>query len=316
MKYWLSAIFLVGSLASQTVSAAQSSPETVLNEMGRAAKNLSYEISFITISPQNIVPARYRQSIVNNKSIAQMIQMDSSRREIVQQGNLISYFEPGFDAFSLNGQHIVDNLPSAIFADYTQLAQYYNFIDAGRTHLGDRPCLVIRVISKDSSRFNYVLLIDEETQLPLRIDLLDNNNETLEQFRVISTVFDSKAVNESLINLSKINLPPLLIAPKINKPTFSWQVGSVPPGFEETSRARRPIQANDELETAMFSDGLFSFSVNITKAGKGKLIEQPIRQGRRTIYTVTQGQYEVTIIGELPLATAKQIASSIHFGSK
>lgn len=63
----------------------------------------------------------------------------------------------------------------------------------------------------------------------------------------------------------------------------------------------------------MFSDGLFSFSVNVTKAGNGKLIEQPISRGRRTIYTLTQGQNEVTIIGELPLATAKQIASSIRF---
>ncbi|MEI9698264.1 sigma-E factor regulatory protein RseB [Moellerella wisconsensis] len=314
MKYWLSVVFLAGGLlASSTVSAAQSGAETVLEDMGNAAQRLSYEVSFITISPQSITPGRYRYGLINKQPVAQMIQMDSSRREIVQKGNVISYFEPGFDAFSLNGQYIVDHLPSVIFANFPQLSAYYNFIDAGRTHIGDRPCLVIRVISKDNSRFNYVLLIDEETRLPLRIDLLDNNNETLEQFRVISTVLDSKSVHDSLIALSKLNLPPLLVAPKNEKPAFTWRVGSVPPGFEEISRSRRNIQQGDQLETAMFSDGLFSFSVNVTKAGNGKLIEQPISRGRRTIYTLTQGQNEVTIIGELPLATAKQIASSIHF---
>ncbi|MFV8208531.1 sigma-E factor regulatory protein RseB domain-containing protein, partial [Enterobacter cloacae complex sp.6701988] len=94
-------------------------------------------------------------AILNGVPVSQMIQMDSSRREIVQNGNRISYFEPGFDAFSLNGEHIIDNLPTVIFADYQKIQPYYNFIDAGRTHIGDKPALVIRIISKDNSRFNY-----------------------------------------------------------------------------------------------------------------------------------------------------------------
>lgn len=55
MKYWLSVVFLAGGLlASSTVSAAQSGAETVLEDMGNAAQRLSYEVSFITISPQSI----------------------------------------------------------------------------------------------------------------------------------------------------------------------------------------------------------------------------------------------------------------------
>lgn len=242
-----------------------------------------------------------------------MIQMDSSRREIVQNGNRISYFEPGFDAFSLNGEHIIDNLPTVIFADYQKIQPYYNFIDAGRTHIGDKPALVIRIISKDNSRFNYVLLIDEETKLPLRVDLLDNNNQTLEQFRVISTVLDSKNVQDSLKSLSNVNLPPLLLSPKNENPAFKWQVGMLPPGFEEVSRSTGKLNKDDIVETAMFSDGLFTFSVNVTKASKGPLLDQPLQNGRRTIYTMTQKQNVITIIGELPLPTSQLIASSIQF---
>ncbi|MGO2347777.1 MAG: sigma-E factor regulatory protein RseB domain-containing protein, partial [Providencia sp.] len=195
MNKWLSVICLTGSLIiSNQASASQKDAETLFKEMGSAAQNLSYEMSFMTFSPQVIVPVRYRHGIINGVSVSQMIQMDSSRREIVQNGDKISYFEPGFDAFSLNGKNIVDNLPSVLFADYEKIQPYYNFIDAGRTHIGDKPALVIRIISKDNSRFNYVILVDEETKLPLRVDLLDSNNQTLEQFRVISTVLDSKTV--------------------------------------------------------------------------------------------------------------------------
>lgn len=314
MNKWLSVICLTGSLIiSNQASASQQDAEVLFKEMGNAAQNLSYEMSFMSFSPRSIVPVRYRHAVINNVPVSQMIQMDSSRREIVQKGPQISYFEPGFDSFSLNGKNIVDNLPSILFADYEKIKPYYNFIDAGRTHIGDKPALVIRIISKDNSRFSYVLLIDEVNKLPLRIDLVDSANQTLEQFRVISIVFDSKAVKDSLENLSKINLPPLLISPQNNNPSFKWQVGSLPPGFEEISRSERKLSENDLVESALFSDGLFTFSVNITKAEQGALLDQPIQNGRRTIYTMTQKQNVITIIGELPLATAQQVAASIRF---
>ncbi|MEY0597082.1 sigma-E factor regulatory protein RseB [Providencia alcalifaciens] len=314
MNKWLSVICLTGSLiVSNQASASEQDADVLFKEMGNAAQALSYEMSFVTFNPQSITPVRYRHTIIDGKPVSQMIQMDSSRREIVQKGDSISYFEPGFDAFSLNGKNIVDNLPSVIFANYQQIKPYYNFIDAGRTHIGDRPALVIRIISKDNSRFNYVVLIDEETKLPLRIDLLDNNSQTLEQFRVISTVLDSKTVKDSLLTLSKVNMPPLLISPKNGNPSFKWQIGMLPPGFEEISRSSRKLAEDDIVETAMFSDGLFTFSVNVTKSVKGPLLDQPLQNGRRTIYTMAQKQHVVTIIGELPLATAQVVAGSIQF---
>ncbi|EPG7577911.1 sigma-E factor regulatory protein RseB [Providencia rettgeri] len=314
MNKWLSVICLTGSLIiSNQASASELDADVLFKEMGNAAQNLSYEMSYMTFSPQSITPVRYRHAVINGEPVSQMIQMDSSRREIVQKGNKISYFEPGFDAFSLNGKYIVDNLPSVVFANYQQIKPYYNFIDAGRTHIGDRPALVIRIISKDNSRFNYVVLIDEETKLPLRIDLLDNNSQTLEQFRVISTVLDSQTVKDSLLTLSKVNMPPLLISPTNGNPSFKWQVGMLPPGFEEISRSSRKLAEDDVVETAMFSDGLFTFSVNVTKSTKGPLLDQPLQNGRRTIYTMAQKQNVITIIGELPLATAQMVAGSIQF---
>lgn len=314
MNKWLSVICLTGSLIiSNQASASQQDAEVLFKEMGSAAQNLSYEMSFMTFSPQSIIPVRYRHAIINGEPVSQMIQMDSSRREIVQKGDEISYFEPGFDAFSLSGNNIVDNLPGVLFADYQKIQPYYNFIDAGRTHIGDKPALVIRIISKDNSRFNYVILVDEETKLPLRVDLLDSNNQALEQFRVISTVLDSKTVSDSLLALSKLNLPPLLIYPKNENPAFKWRVGMLPPGFEEISRSLRKLGDNDEVETAMFSDGLFTFSVNITKSTQGPLLDVPLQNGRRTIYNMTDKQNVITIIGELPLPTAQLIAGSIQF---
>ena len=315
MKHWLFPLFFMlgGLLFPVHSSAKELTAEILLTDMVNAVKSLPYELSFIIVNPEGITPLRYRHLIINGKPIAQMMQMDSSRREIIQKGNQISYFEPGFDSFSLEGSYILDYLPSVVFADFTRLQSYYNFIKLGRTNIGDISCQVIRIIPKDNLRFSYILLIDEKTKLPLRIDLLDSKNEILEQFKVVSVIFNSQELLKSMKGIASLNMPPLLLIPKSITKQFNWQINQLPLGFEEVFRSYKEIAANEALETMIFSDGLFSFSINVTKAGDHQLIEQPLRKGGLTIYTVTKGQHEVTVIGQLPLLTANQIAANVSF---
>ncbi len=312
-RIWFSVCLLAGCLFAPLQASAQlSSAEVLLQEMGNATQSLTYELAFINLNQQSIVSVRYRHAVIDDIPIAQIMQMDGSRREIVQRGNEISYFEPGLDAFSLSGNHIIDYLPAVIFADFNQLKKYYNFIDAGRTHIGDRPCRVVRITSKDEVRYNYILLIDEETHLPLRIDLLDRDSEALEQFRVVSSTIGG-GINDAMSVITRLNMPPMLVIPPSEKVVFNWKVGKFPAGFVEVSRNRRKLSNSDSLESIMFSDGLFSFSVNVTNANKTGKLEYPFRGGPRTIYSVIRGANEVTIIGELPLATAKRVAAGVAF---
>ncbi|MBS9422492.1 sigma-E factor regulatory protein RseB [Photorhabdus caribbeanensis] len=314
MKHiWFSVCLLAGCLFAPLQASAQfSSAEVLLQEMRNATQSLTYELAFINLNQQAIVSVRYRHAVIDGIPIAQIMQMDGSRREVVQRGNEISYFEPGLDAFSLSGNHIIDYLPSVIFADFNQLKKYYNFIDVGRTHIGDRPCRVVRITSKDEVRYNYILLIDEETHLPLRIDLLDRDSETLEQFRVVSSTIGG-GINDAMSVITRLNMPPMLVIPPSEKVIFNWKVGKLPAGFVEVSRNRRKLSNSDSLESIMFSDGLFSFSVNVANVNKTGKLEYPLRRGPRTIYSAIRGANEVTIIGELPLATAKRIAAGIAF---
>lgn len=70
------------------------SAEILLTDMGNAVKSLPYELSFIIVNPQGITPIRYRHVIINNKPIAQIMQMDSSRREIIQKVIKLAILNP------------------------------------------------------------------------------------------------------------------------------------------------------------------------------------------------------------------------------
>jgi sigma-E factor negative regulatory protein RseB len=225
--------------------------------------------------------------------------MDGPRREVVQRGNEISYFEPGLEPFTLNGDYIVDSLPSLVYTDFKRLAPYYDFISVGRTRIADRLCEVIRVVARDGTRYSYIVWMDAETRLPMRVDLLDRDGETLEQFRVIAFTVNGQQIASSMQTLANANLPPLLSVPQGDSVAFNWLPSWLPQGLVKSPAVVASFLPNMPVESRLYSDGLFSFSVNVNRANQNSA-DQMLRTGRRTVSTTIRDNAEITIVGELP----------------
>lgn len=314
MKHiWFALSLLTGSLFLSSALAQDTAPGRLLQQMNQASQSLNYELAFINITKLGVESLRYRHVLDDRQTLAQLVQMDGPRREVILRGNEVSYFEPGLEPFTLTGDHIVDALPSVTFADISQLARYYNFIAVGRARVADRPSEVVRVVARDGTRFSYIVWIDEDSKLPLRVDLLDRDGETLEQFRVIA--FDvGPQVADKMRSLARLTLPPLLRLPATEGVSFNWRAAWLPDGFREVSRSRRPLPSLSEpVESRLYSDGLFSFSINVSPAHNNRSDDQYLRQGRRTIHTETRNNVEISVVGELPSVTAKQVAAAVRF---
>ncbi|CNF18594.1 sigma-E factor regulatory protein RseB [Yersinia nurmii] len=315
-QLWLSVCLLTGGLFVPIIASAQNEPEALLQEMGSASQSLNYELGYINVNNQGIDSLRYRHAISEGKALAQLLRMDGPRTEVLQRGNEISYFEPGFDPFTLAGEHIVDALPSIVFSDFKNLAKYYDYIAVGRARIADRPCQVIRVVAKDGTRYSYIIWLDEATKLPMRIDLLDRDGETLEQFRVVSMGVGTP-IQTVLQGMKALELPPLLALPAKQKVDFVWAPAWLPAGMVEVSRSRRILPNLDTpTETRLYTDGLFSFTVNVNPADKNAVTGQSLRQGRRTVESEVRNGAEITVVGEIPPATAKRIAGSVVLKAK
>lgn len=311
-----SAAFIICSLLGGFISPAfanpQSSTETLLEEMTSASRAMSYELSYINVSKMGVESLQYSHSLQNGQPVVQMINMDGPQREAIMRGSEVSYFEPGMEPFSIRGDHIVDSLPALVFADISRLDDYYDFVKVGRSRIANRLCDVVRVVPRDGLRYSYAVWLDTETRLPLRADLIDRDGDTLEQFRVIAFTAGDE-VREKMASGSLPDMPPLLSIPSGDKLSLNWKAGWLPKGFIESSRSRHGVpNLNTVVESRLFSDGLFSFSLSITPIGY-QSGEHQLRQGRRTIHTETRNNVEITVIGELPPATAKRIADGVVF---
>ncbi|XSV26015.1 sigma-E factor regulatory protein RseB domain-containing protein [Escherichia coli] len=106
-QLWFAMSLVTGSLLFSANASATPASGALLQQMNLASQSLNYELSFISINKQGVESLRYRHARLDNRPLAQLLQMDGPRREVVQRGNEISYFEPGLEPFTLNGDYIV-----------------------------------------------------------------------------------------------------------------------------------------------------------------------------------------------------------------
>jgi sigma-E factor negative regulatory protein RseB len=99
-----------------------------------------------------------------------------------------------------------------------------------------------------------------------------------------------------------------------------WSVKAMPPGFRKVREMKRLITdtvsenvppTQREVSQIVYSDGLAAISVFI-EAGSQSRTEGSMQQGAMNIVGKRQGDYWLTVVGEVPAAAIKQVANSIE----
>ncbi|EEO00952.1 sigma-E factor regulatory protein RseB [Vibrio cholerae] len=314
MKKLLISALTLFCVNSTTAFAEEESAEALLYQMNEASQHLNYELSYILVKKSSIEPLLYRHARQDDQQLAHLVYLSGPVREVIRRGDEVSYIEPGVEPFTIESGNMVAPTIPMLNTDVAELSRYYDFVKVGRAREAGAACQVLRVVPKDGLRYSYVVWVDEKSHLPLRADLLDRDGEVLEQYRTISFSV-SERLAEIMAGLNKVQLPEVLKLPKGSVQETFWQVTWVPDGFQAMELNRYRMAMTERLvESQMYSDGLFNFSVYVSASDNYSLKGQLVRQGRRTLHSVVKGENEISVVGDIPPATAQRIAQSVMFG--
>lgn len=301
-----SILFSTSAIAAETNEALN-----LLNKMGKAVQTSDYQIHFLsqdrdqfaTIFEYNHLGAAKKENIN-----AQLLYLEGPAKEIILHNNTTSYFQPDSPSFSIASSRITEAFPDVVYNDFNSLASIYDFILLGKTRTANRSVQLVKVIAKDRDRYSYVIWIDDENFLPLRIDLVDDDNDIVNQLKVldIDASFDAKKFKNYIDNRT---YPILLSIEKQNNLLDAWRLAWLPKGFKEIAAYNVNFYSSD-IATKLFSDGVFSFTVNVSLE-QASQSNQLIQQGGRTIFSTNLGNKNIIIIGNLPEATIERIAQNI-----
>ena len=311
MRKFLFSVLTLFSLNTTPAFAEQTPAGSLLHQMNEASQHLNYELSYILIKKNSIEPLLYRHARLDDEQLAHLVYLSGPVREVIRRGGEVSYIEPGVEPFTIDSSSMVAPTIPLLNANIEELSEFYDFIQVGRAREAGTACQVLRVVPKDGLRYSYVLWVDEKSKLPLRADLLDRDGEVLEQYRTIAYSINDQ-VRTILSGLNDVKLPEVLSLPKGQLEESFWRVNWIPSGFEPKELNRyRMVNTERMVESQMYSDGLFNFSVYIADSDNLSLKGQLVRQGRRTLHSFVNGNLEISVVGDIPPATAKRIAQSV-----
>jgi sigma-E factor negative regulatory protein RseB len=182
--------------------------------------------------------------------------------------------------------------------------------------IASRPTQVVGIKPNDTFRFGYVLWLDQETALPLKSQVRDENGEVVEQilfteFEILDEIPDSALASTiDTEGFTWFRTP----VQTTEAPDYAAWHATLPQGFELSAAARRRISGSEyPVEHLVYTDGLATVSVFIedpnstTEVGEGY-----IRLGSTNAYSLTLDGRKVTAMGEVPRQTVELIAKSIE----
>ncbi len=299
---------------SQTSLTPTEGANAWLAKLASAKNNLNYQISFVVMKPGiEAQPFVWRHGISpDGVELEQLDELNGPGREVIRIGNKVSYFESDRPPYSLASGYINGPLPNVLLADPLSLTDAYQFALVGRSRVSGKVAHQIRVVSKDKNRYRFNLWLDQKTGLPLKINMVDLEGQTIEQIQV-TDLSVTEEPDPYLIKLLSTSLPDIVQLPPKAEIEQRWQLDFLPEGMKQINHDVRRLPVEGGLvEYVMLSDGLVDVSVYLQQAFSNAAQNEILgRIGSEIYLTRQQGNVLVTVIGKLPAKTANAIASSL-----
>ncbi len=244
--------------------------------------------------------------------------MDSySLTHVVEDGREYEYLK------SLNGPEQTvaqEGLPSDCLAHGNKILRgligvenvpdYYQLLFVGEERIADRQAMVVQILPLDDYRYGYVIALDLQTALPLRTMLIDGERRVLERFQFIQLTLDPVK--------PELEGPALRVdrsaeCDREATPESQWTARWLPRGFEFTGE--RSAGNGDTMLT--YTDGLATFTVFVGHNRDLPMAEKGVRRGATVAYLSAKiwaaQPFRISLVGEVPLATAQAVVSSLEY---
>jgi len=247
-----------------------------------------------------------------------LLSLTGSAREVIRSPEGVTCILPKRKAVMVDHNLPQSPVPTAFVDHLDKIVQHYRLSLLGTDRVAGRSCRVIAVSPRDQYRYGYRLWLTEQEHFPARLELMNPDGKVLEQMMFT----DIKLVGD---------LPDAWLLPSLNGSQYEvigqktdemtvvegdvrWRADWLPAGFSRTHYNLHAASANErKVEHYVYSNGLATVSVYVENlAGQVAHFTGESSMGATNALGLTVGDHQLTVVGEVPLATIKRIAQSMR----
>jgi sigma-E factor negative regulatory protein RseB len=287
-----------------------------LARAAQAARQLNYVGTIIYQVGSRVESSRITHLFEGGSEFAKLVNLDGPAREVVRSQNEVRCYYPDAKLMRIEPATFRNVFPSLLPEQQQSLSRFYDFRIDGEDRVGGRPVQIVVFEPRDGLRYGHRFWADVATGLLLKARVVNERGDGVEQFAFGDLTINAR-IDRSMVEPSWTTVPrdwQVLenAAGDVVEQDTGWTVARMPPGFTKIMEGYRKLRGRRErVAQLVFSDGLVSVSVFVEPLVAASPPPGAVHQGGLNFYSVKQDDHLVTVIGQTPGATVRQIANSV-----
>ena len=315
---WLPAIAFGVACTSQAAPQAGNDPFAWLQRATGSARTANYAGTFVHTNGDRISTFRITHLNMNGEEHERIEPLDGPPHEIVRKNDDMYCHFPDAKTVRLDTRITARYFPAILRSTPEAIAASYN-VKLGKTEriLG-YDCQWIRLEPRDKLRFEQRMCAERATGLVVRAKTLNDQRQVIEQYTFTELRLGPQAGRHADVR-SKFELREKQWRndkqprEEARAAETGWAVMSVPAGFQKVTELRRTLPGRAQpVSQIVLSDGLANVSIFVEPNGPPTRSDEASSvDGTTTFFSRPLGDHLVTVLGEVPLATARQVGRSV-----
>lgn len=286
-----------------------------LMKMTEARQKAAFEGVFVYSRGKDMTSMRILHRNISGMEQERLIALDGDRREIVRSGDRVICVFPDQRQVALR-----QALPGGPFGGailgVEPMDKFYDVKVEGADRVAGVETVQLALMARDRWRYSYRLWLEKQSGLLVKSLILDHDGRELEHFHFTSLTLDPEfeddafRVPEGRQVVQHITEP---VKPVRGASGQEWAPGWLPGGFVRatTEISGKPDPMDTMAQT--YSDGLAALTVFAEPANEA-MPEGGMRMGASVAFTtirrINGEKRRITVVGEVPLETARKVAQS------
>lgn len=309
---------LVGGIACAGAACAEPQDAMAwLRKIATASHQINYAGTFVYQHGRQVETSRIAHWVDASGEQEKLETLDGPPREIIRTNENVTCYLPEQKTVLVSKRH-GRQFPALLPADLAGIADSYVVRKGETERVADAVCQMIVLEPKDNLRYGHRFCAELVTGLLLRARTYGDNNEMIESFAFTQLLLGNAVTK----NMLKSKYAAKSQDWRVDRSALErgdaagdsgWTLRNQPPGFRKITDMRRASPGRDSaVSHIVYSDGLAAISVFIEPMPKTPPRAGPLAyQGSVNIYVKSQAEQMLTVVGETPARTVRQVADSL-----
>ena len=298
--------------------AAPSDPLAWLQRASQAARHASYEGVYVHTNGDRTSTVRITHVNNGGEEHERIEPLDGTNLlEIVRRNDEMYCRFPDAKTVRLDPRVTNRFFPAILIAGAETIGTSYD-VSLGKTErvLGYE-CQWVRLDPRDGMRFAQRVCSEVNSGLILRAKVLNDQRQVIEQYTFTDLKIGAQVARSDVKSIFRARSRQWVSdgSPRdeaVNADS-GWAVTKAPAGFHKVTELKRTLPGRAQpVSQLVLTDGLASLSVFVeANPAPTRTAEASSEDGTTTFFVRPMGDLLVTVLGEVPLATAQQVARSV-----